>query len=119
MSTRTPTARERLAVRRDPVRVVRDATKRRATPAAHDVEALERLGSFVRSFGISSRELLKASAASVGLSLIAVDVFSKSAEAKTLTTLSPTLTINTLRRDDMLALRFDLYNLMRDKQTLV
>src|SRR5256886_6163271 len=64
--------------------------------------------------GITRRNLLKASAATAGV--IALDVLPRSAEATSILAATPSLTASVLRRDDMLAMRFDLYNLVRNSQ---
>ena len=114
MSRRMP-PRERGATRRDLLRHVRAAIARGEIPPEAEQEALDRLDSAVKRFALTRRELLKATAAS-GLTLIAVDAFTRSAEAKSILAATPSLTTSVLRREDMLALRFDLDNLVRNNQ---
>jgi hypothetical protein len=73
MSTRTPSARGRLAMRKDLVRLVRDAIAKGDVPADSEDETVERLGDYVRRLGITRRDLLTASAATAGVSIVAVD----------------------------------------------
>lgn len=74
---------------------------------------------------ITRRDFLKATGATATFSVLAGDVVTKfawapsAAEAKALLAATPSLSASVLRREDMLALRFDLYNLVRDKGNLV
>ncbi len=114
---REPSAK--VATKRDLLRFVRGAIARGDIPPEAEAQAIEHLGRVVTRFALTRRDLLKASAATAGLSLVAIDLTSRSAEAKTLLSTPPSLTASVLRREDMLAIRFDFYNLVRDKQDLV
>jgi hypothetical protein len=109
-------ARANVATKRDLLRVVRGAIARGELPPEAEEEAVERLSAVAKTFALTRRDLLKVTAASAGLSLIAIDAFPRSAEARSILAATPSLSASVLRRDDMLALRFDLYNLVRDNQ---
>ncbi len=114
--TEGSSARDDVVTRRDLLRIVRGAVARGDLPPEAAQEAVESLGAVVKRFALTRRDLLKATAASAGLSLVAVDAFTRSAEAKSILAATPSLTASVLRRDDMLALRFDFYNLVRNNQ---
>ncbi len=71
---------------------------------------------------ITRREFLKKTGATATFSVVAGDVVTRfawkptAAEAKALLAATPSLTASVLRREDMLALRFSLYNLVRDNK---
>ena len=117
MSSRT-SARP-AASRRDLIRLVRRSIARGDIPEESEDEAVEQLDTIVSRFGLTRRDLLKAGAATAGLSLVAIDAFAKTADAAQLLITPPTFTANALRRDDMLALRFEFFNLQLVKGNLV
>jgi hypothetical protein len=116
MSDRITSSARDAVTKRDLLRIVRSAIARGDLPAEAEQEAVEGLGTFVKQFALTRRDLIKATAATAGLTLVAVDAFSRSAEARSILAATPSLTASVLRRDDMLALRFDFYNLVRNQQ---
>jgi hypothetical protein len=114
--TEGSSARDDVVTRRDLLRIVRGAIARGDLPPEAEQEAVDSLGAVVKRFALTRRDLLKATAATAGLTLVAVDAFTHSAEAKSILAATPSLTASVLRRDDMLALRFDFYNLTRNTQ---
>jgi len=97
------------------MRVVRAAVARGDVAPEAEQEVVESLGTLVRRFALTRRDLLKATAATAGASLV-VYPLTRTAEAKSILAATPSLTASVLRRDDMLALRFDFYNLVRNSQ---
>jgi hypothetical protein len=108
-------ARANVATKRDLLRFVRGAIARGELPPEAEQQAIESLGTLVKRFALTRRDLIKATAATAGVSLV-VYPLTRSAEAKSILAAIPSLTASVLRRDDMLALRFDFYNLVRDNQ---
>jgi hypothetical protein len=108
--------RVKYATKRDLLRVVRAAVARGDIAPEEEQDVVESLGTIVRQFALTRRELLKATAATAGLSVVALDALTRSAEAKTILAATPSLTASVLRRDDMLALRFDFFNLVRNNK---
>jgi len=107
--------RVKVATKRDLLRVVRAAVARGDVAPEAEQEVVDRLGTLVRRFALTRRDLLKATAATAGLTLV-VYPLTHAAEAKSILAATPSLTASVLRRDDMLALRFDFYNLVRNNQ---
>ena len=105
--------RVKVATKRDLMRVVRAAVARGDVAPEAEREVVDRLGTLVRRFALTRRDLLKATAATAGASLV-VYPLTRTAEAKSILAATPSLTASVLRRDDMLALRFDFFNLVRN-----
>jgi hypothetical protein len=106
-------ARVNVATKRDLLRLVRGAIARGELPPEAEQQAIESLGALVKRFALTRRDLLKATAATAGVSLV-VYPLTRTAEAKSILAATPSLTASVLRRDDMLALRFDFFNLVRN-----
>src|SRR5678815_5607385 len=107
--------RVQVATKRDLLRVVRAAVARGDIAPEAEREVVESLGTLVRRFALTRRDLLKATAATAGASLV-VYPLTRTAEARSILAATPSLTASVLRRDDMLALRFDFYNLVRNNK---
>src|SRR6185295_17756621 len=107
--------RVQIATKRDLLRIVRAAVARGDLAPEAEQEVVESLGTLVRRFALTRRDLLKATAATAGASLV-VYPLTRTAEARSILAATPSLTASVLRRDDMLALRFDFFNLVRNSQ---
>lgn len=108
------------ATKRDLLQFVRNAIDRGEIPAESEKEAVAELDHLVKRLALSRRDVLKATAATAGVTLVTTDVASRLgwapsvADAAQLFAATPSLTASVLRRDDMLAIHFDFFNLMRD-----